>query len=113
MRAVRMALQMDDRLLKALHRQNEKDVPHLLESFEKIAEAQADYDRALLELRGVFQGCLADFEIYNRFLKENFFNWAYEYPDADYDPKWVKYVPGFLLKIRRGWRWLRQKLQTR
>ena len=113
MRAVRMALQMDDRLLKALRRQNEKDVPQLLESFEKIAEAQADYDRALLELRGVFQGCLADFEIYNRFLKENFFNWAYEHPDADYDPKWVKYVPGFLLKIRRGWRWLRQKLQMR
>lgn len=113
MRAIRMAVQMDTKLWQALLRQTPKDRERLLESFRKIAEAQSDYDRALLELRGVFQGCLADFEFYNRFLKENFFNWAYEYPDADYDPKWVKYVPRFLLPIRRGWRWLRQKLQLR
>ncbi|MDZ7750889.1 MAG: hypothetical protein U5S82_04355 [Gammaproteobacteria bacterium] len=111
LRAVRVALQIDLSLQKKLL--NDTEPRQLLDSFSDIRQRQADYDRALIELRGVYESCLADFELYNLFLEENFSRYFAEYPEADYDPWWAKVFLILSRRIRRASRRFRQKLQFR
>jgi len=111
LRAVRVALQIDLSLQKKLIKGAE---PHqLLNRFSEIRKRQTDYDRALIELRGVYESCLADFELYNLFLEGNFSRYFAEHPEADYDPWWAKIFPVLSRHIRRAWRRFRQGLQFR
>jgi hypothetical protein len=110
LRAVRMALQMDGRLRKALIRGGEAAA--LLREFGEISRRQEDYDRALIELRGVYAACLADFEFYNDFVAETLTAFREQCLEIDYDPWFAKIFPVVADKVRQAWRSVRQKLQS-
>ena len=109
-RAIRVALQIDRSLRKQLLKQAEPE--KLLEQFAGIARRQTDYDRALIELRGVYECCLADIELYNVFVEENFSRYVEQYPEADFDPWTAKIFPVLSRRLRNAWRRLRQGLQV-
>ncbi|WP_440995990.1 hypothetical protein [Arhodomonas sp. SL1] len=108
LRAARMALQLDGGLRRALGKG--RDPAHVLTRLGEVVARQAEYDRALLELRGVYHGVWADFGLYNRFLVENFTRYADEHPEVDYDPLLLRWVLPFTDPLRRGYRRLRQRL---
>jgi hypothetical protein len=109
LRAIRMALQIDGGLRKGLGKPLAAN--ELLDIFEEIIGRQSDYDRALIELRGVYSSCLADFEFYHDFLAENFSRFRDVHPDADFDPWYAKIFPVLAQATRQAWRRLRQRLQ--
>lgn len=110
LRAVRMALQIDRSLRKRL--ETDRDPAGLIEEFGAIARNQALYDRALIELRGVYAACLADFEFYHEFVEETLTPFRDRHPDADFDPWHAKIFPVLADAVRQAWRSLRQRLQA-
>lgn len=113
LRATRMALQLDQALRKRFLKRTPEDVPALVQALGAIARRQSVYDRALLELRIVCASCFADLEFYARFFEENFEAYARRKPAVDYDPWHAKILPGARTRVKRVWRFLRQKLQRR
>jgi hypothetical protein len=110
LRAVRVAVQLDRRLRRRL--ENGHAPADLLAAFGDIARSQALYDRALIELRGVYAGSFADFKCYHEFLDEVLVPYRDRHPEADFDPWHAKVFPVLAAFIRQAWRSLRQRLQS-
>lgn len=111
LRAVRVAIGLDKRLRKRFLARRHTHADELLGAFAAIAARQTDYDRALIELRGVYQAGMSDFDTYNEFLETAFLSYAGKHPDADFDPWYARFLPRQVAAVRSFLRRLRQRLQ--